>query len=127
MLFDPSLATDRDDRALIIIHSHTLNYITTESNLNPEYILKEKDKRLESSHAAMKTIATMVDEISTTHTGVLSLVDRIPPSFVYVIREVIKYIQNAEFRVDEWDDVESRLSSSSRKFEYRWGGRQIYA
>ncbi|GAM41448.1 hypothetical protein TCE0_042r14577 [Talaromyces pinophilus] len=114
-------------RALIIIHSHNLTYITTELNLNPESILKEKDKRLESSHAAMKTIATMVDEISTTHTSVLSLVDRIPPSFVYVIREVIKYIENAEFRVDEWDDVESRLSSSSRKFEYRWGGRQIYA
>lgn len=120
--FDPSLVTNRNDRALIIIHSHNLNYITTESNLNPESILKEKEKRLESSHAAMETITAMVDEISTTHTSVLALVDTIPPSFVYVIREVLKYIQDAEFRAD---DVERRLSSASRKFEYRWGGRQI--
>lgn len=126
MSFNSSLATDRNDRAIIIIHSHNLTYLTTESNLNPESILKEKEKRLESSHAAMKTITTMVDEISTTHTSVLSLVDTIPPSFVYAIREVIKYIRNAEFRVDEWDDVERRLSSASRKFEYRWGGRHIY-
>lgn len=70
----------------------------------------------------METITAMVDEISTTHTSVLALVDTIPPSFVYVIREVLKYIQDAEFRAD---DVERRLSSASRKFEYRWGGRQI--
>lgn len=74
----------------------------------------------------MKTITTMVHEISTTHTSVLSLVDTIPPSFVYVIREMLRYIQNAEYRVDEWNDVERRLSSAPRKFEYRWGGRQIY-
>lgn len=74
----------------------------------------------------MKTITTMVDEISATHTSVLSLVDTIPPSFVYVMREVLRYIRDLEIRVDEWDDVERRLSSASRKFEYRWGGRQIY-
>jgi hypothetical protein len=89
-------------------------------------MLKQKDKRLESSHAAMKTITTMVDEISATHTSDLSLVDTIPPSFVYVIREVLRYIRNTEFKSDTWDDVERRLGSASRTFEYRWGGRQIY-
>ena len=72
----------------------------------------------------MKTIATMVDQISATHTSVLSLVDTIPPSFVYVIREVLRYVRNSEVRVEEWDDVERRLGGASRKFEYRWGGRQ---
>lgn len=74
----------------------------------------------------MRTITAMVDEISTTHTSVLSLVDTIPPSFVYVIREVLRYIHDSEIRVGDWNDVEKRLSSASRKFEYRWGGRQIY-
>lgn len=74
----------------------------------------------------MKTIMKMVDEISVTHTSVLSMVDTIPPSFVYVIREVLRYIQNSEIRVDEWDDAERRLGSASRLFEYRWGGRQLY-
>lgn len=74
----------------------------------------------------MKTIMKMVDEISVTHTSVLSMVDTIPPSFVYVIREVLRYIQNSEIRVGEWDDAERRLGSASRQFEYRWGGRQLY-
>lgn len=115
-----------ENRALIIIHTHILNYVTTESNITSEFRPEKRSKYLENSHAAMRTITAMVDEISTTHTSVLSLVDTIPPSFVCVIREVLRCIQDSEFRVDDCIDVERRLSSALPKFEYRWGGRQIY-
>jgi len=60
MLFDPSLVTDSKDRALIIIHSHTLNYITTESTI-PNAMLKQKDKRLEVSHESSSILGWMTD------------------------------------------------------------------
>ncbi|EED24290.1 conserved hypothetical protein [Talaromyces stipitatus ATCC 10500] len=87
---------------------------------------KEREERLKSSHAAMNTITKMVDEIAASHTSTVSLVDTIPPGFLYVIRQVLQYIRESETKVDTWDEVERRLSRASLKFEYRWGGRATY-
>ncbi|PYH42141.1 uncharacterized protein BP01DRAFT_142088 [Aspergillus saccharolyticus JOP 1030-1] len=75
------------------------------------------DGQIRISQSALDTVTKMVIDTAATHEHVaLTEVDRLPPSFMYVIRAALKHIQHSQSTTPD-----PQLLASLKQFEARWG------
>jgi len=104
-------------RALYIIHWHILDQVPKMGSCT----YKSPSEWQINSYAALDSITKMEARTAATRSNLpLELIDALPPSCLFLMREALKHIGDSGDKSKVWGINDQELKNATKKLEDRW-------